>query len=522
MPPTLEWMGRDGLRIGTGVHLPWVSPQGAPGVLSATVAGYTKGGILLGARAVTQTSRAKITWDWIGTSRVEAIAIGHNDTQRASDLAVAWDIDALRGERALRGTPDLEAAALPYDRGAVQASIRMGEMGRQASALGALGVVARAARGAARDGAVAGPQAILGMGGALTARGSWDTSLNGAVLSDIDGQRSLPMAGASLGASLTMRPGPLEVLLRARARAQVADDAGGEPSIANAPIHASSSSPSMDASSGGSVALRLPLARSFGGPPGEAPLVHVITPGAEMRASAVMARGELFGAGASVDRQVLWMTSAGLSTSVGRYTGSALRIDMRAGVLGSGREITHTAARARAAVVGDWLSGDMEAAAAREGSSVGDILGGVSGFTILGRMRIGALDNVWLRAFAAAERGRGAGVARELGEGISSIERPARALDYLAAEGVSGGSELSIPWSRGVRTAVRADADLTAGRLLAASGAVAITHPCGCFSLMVTGGYRLGRDAPDVVLAIDLAPSKAVGLRDDSATMGRD
>lgn len=495
LPPSFEWLGSDGLRIGTGVHLPWEGEAGAsePRVIDATIAGYIKGGVTLGARVLTPTSTTKLTWDWIRGGRVEALALGHNADVDEGETAVAWEADAILGQRALSGTVDLRSAALPYNTAGVEISKRAGFTGRELSALFATGVSARGWRGEAgglgdTNAPIAGPRASIFLGGALTPRGSWDASVDAGVLGDIDGVRALSYAEASAGASMTVHPGPLELRFSAREQARVADG-GSEGSAAGSITSAR-------------VSLRFPLARNFGGPIGEAPLVHVITPGVEARAAAVVGDGDYV-------EEARWSALAGLSTSLGRYTGSAFRADIRAGILGAGEGVTHTAAQARAALGGPLFSGEILAAAAREGESVADFIDGISGFAFLGRARLGPVDSVYLRVHVAAGLGQRAGVARLLDERADSLLRVSTSVGYLATDGWSGGAELSIPWSRAVRSIVRADADITAPRLLAAKGSIHVAHPCGCFALVASGGYRLGRGGPDLALALDLAPPRA-------------
>jgi hypothetical protein len=560
LPPTVAWRGRDGLLIGSGVHVPWTDARGEPSVIEASIAGYIKGGADVSARLITPRSTAKVTWDWLRTSRVAVSAIGHSDPQDSAAAAVAWDIDAIRGERARSATVDLRSAALPYDTAAAETSIRAGDLGSGLSALAATGVVGRAWRGgqglwggrsppesggeaSERDRAVAGPRAAFAMGGALTSRGTWDAFAEGALLGTDRGRGAIPIAGASLGAAITARPGPFEAVFGTRARARAA--APGE------------ADPSLDASAGARVELAMPLARSFGGRAGEAPLVHVIAPSVEVRAAAALHRGDFFGSVSHADPSALWVAAAGASTSLGRYTGRALRADLRAGLLGSGEGVDIIAAHARAAAQGAWLSADIEAAAARavapdapdapdppdptdppdpadppDPSDTGGVSGAsapasTSGFALIARVRIGPPSGVSLRVGAAADLGAAAassadpkspsaasasisGRARAIADGAAdSLPEGAGPLAYLAAPGWSATAELSIPWSRAVRSIARADVDLTQRRVLAIGGAVEITHPCGCLAVAATGAYREGRGGPDISLVIDIAPDGA-------------
>src|SRR6185437_6354273 len=111
----------------------------------------------------------------------------------------AFAIDTIRGDRARSGTVDLEAAALPFDTAAAEASLR-GSLGA-ASAIVAGGAVARALRG---EGPIAaGPRTTIALGGPLGAVGSWSAGAAGVVMAggSSDGG-ALPIGSASLGAEI--------------------------------------------------------------------------------------------------------------------------------------------------------------------------------------------------------------------------------------------------------------------------------------------------------------------------------
>jgi hypothetical protein len=154
------------------------------------------------------------------------------------------------------------------------------------------------------------------------------------------------------------------------------------------------------------------------------------------------------------------------------------------------------------------------AAAAVEAAAMGDQVGEAGssqdprGFALLGRVRIGAASGPSLRLDAAAQTGQGAGQARALATGAWAA-LPGDDLAYLAASGWTGGAEVSIPWTRAIRTAARADADLDAGALLAVRGLAEYRNPCGCFGVGVVAAHRVGREGVDVTLSVDVTPKLA-------------
>ena len=121
-------------------------------------------------------------------------------------------------------------------------------------------------------------------------------------------------------------------------------------------------------------------------------------------------------------------------------------------------------------------------------------------------MRIGGLPSgLWLRLDAAAQAGAGAGQARAVAAGAWAA-LPGDDLAYLDARGWTGGGELSVPWSRAIRTAVRGDVDLAARALLAVRGLAEYRHACGCLGIGLVAGHRVGREGVDVTVSVGVAP----------------
>ena len=120
-------------------------------------------------------------------------------------------------------------------------------------------------------------------------------------------------------------------------------------------------------------------------------------------------------------------------------------------------------------------------------------------------MRLGPASGPSLRVDVADQAGHGAGEARAVAAGAWAA-LPGDDLAYLAAPGWTGGAEVAVPWTRAVRTALRADVDLDARALLAVRGLAAYRHPCGCFGLGLVAAHRAGREGVDVALSVDVAP----------------
>jgi hypothetical protein len=124
---------------------------------------------------------------------------------------------------------------------------------------------------------------------------------------------------------------------------------------------------------------------------------------------------------------------------------------------------------------------------------------------MIGRLRLGPAAGPSLRLEAAAQGGGGAGRARSLAAGAWAA-LPGDDLAYLAAGGWTGGAEISIPWTRTFRTAVRGDADLDARAVLGVRARAEYQHPCGCLGLGITGAHRMGRDGADVAVTVEVMP----------------
>lgn len=487
-PPSLAWRGRDGFIMGSGVHVPWPGEDGEPRVFQATAAGYLKGGVEVGAAYEAPSMRARAVFDWLDETRIELSAQGFRrfdlNTHAPGDLytaGAAWDLNAIRGDSARVRTADLSAAARPYDSMAAETSLRIGN--RSSSGFLSTGVTGRAWRG---DGRIAGgPGAAISFSGPLSRRGAWDSLVMGSVLRDDQADSAVGLALGSLGIEMVFQPGPFEVRLSSRER-----------------VRAASRGPdaSADAAASAKVLLGLPLVRRFDvyGAPAEGPLVHGIDPTLEAQAAVEHGRGSFFRPQWGADPRFLWTAAAGISSSLGRSSGSGICVGLRAGFVGLDRDQPRAAGHAHAAAQTSWFSGDFEAAMDSSASS----------YAVLARLRAGPPGGVELRADVAAQGGAEASVARVFSGDPAAIFFAGDRLDYLASDGLSGSASLAIPWTRWLKTRASAAADFTAERLLAVGLGVEIEHPCGCISIAASGAHRAGREGIDASISIGLGPAR--------------
>lgn len=477
LPPSVAYRGSDGLLIGEGVHLPWKDGDDYD-QLDITASGYVKGGFELVTRFWTPRSTNRVRWDRLEGDHLAINAHGSYPQGEAS--AVAWDIDAVRGSRARSASLTLEEAARGYDRGAVQAMVRLADGIILSS--GIRGVGARGGIGPSER-PVWGPTATLAAGGAVGAFGAWDSLATATLLDD-----------AVLGTtSLARSEGGIE--LSARAAALVARMSVRE-TITAANVGQTSA---LDALCAARIELAAPLAQVFADE--HSPLVHVIEP--RLRASVMAARttGAYF---AQTGRPIALVAgrmataSAGLRTAWGRllgHSGGSLEADVGGiGTVGEeGLSQTTPVARSRAAWSSRFVGLGGEGAA---------LLDGDQGQVLVGKVRFGEQDGWHLAMKTAGRRGVHPLAARALAG--TTAEEPSGG--WLAAEGWSGGAEIAARLARSVGARISAEEDFTARTLLQVRGSLGYAHPCRCISIDGFVGKRLGRDGIDVWVSIDLAP----------------
>jgi hypothetical protein len=466
LPPIVELRGEEGLLLGGGVRLPlW--PRGQ---VSLTAAGFVEGGVELGARVETERTKTRFVFDEMDGQRGLVEARG----SYSSWLHVAWDADAIRGDRARTGTVELASATRPFDTANLEVSAFASP--GAANALSAVGFLARSARGDPL--LVAGPRASAALGGRLASAGSWDATAASVVLGLPADGGAMPISFIEAGAELDVRPGPLDVRLAGRVFARGADDREAAEATREELLH-------------GRLSVGLPIARRFESSSGDPPVVHVIEPLLELRGAVAHASGEFFAPlfGALPERA--WLASGGVSTSIGTYAGKAVKLDARAGALSSDITDPTAVAFGRLVFEAPFAMGAIEAAATGAGDRA-----------FVGRTRLGSPRGPHVSLDAINQVGAAPAESRAIASGTFGTMPAA----YLVSPGWSGGVEVGAPFFPQIHTRVRADADLETGDLLGILGAIGYRHACACFGADLLASHRLGRGGADVVLAFDITP----------------
>lgn len=477
LAPEIAYRGSDGLFLGEGVHLPLHEGTSTEGGLDLRAGAYVKGGAAVDAHLYTPTSTTRVRWDRLRSDGVAVDARGATSTSSAPSAespSVAWDVDVVRGVRGVLATTDLDAAARPYDRAAMEGAWRAHGW-----------TIATAVRSiASRGGDVldlgaVGPIATVRRAAAIGGFGAYDATVDGGVLRGA-GVPPLSFARADAGALFAARAGGVGVSLDLRGVADVASDGVAR---------------GLDAAGSARARVALPLVRGFASNDVEDPWVHRIEPRVDVAAIGLRSDGVLgaaFARGASaIAPGVAWTATGGVASAVGRWGArGSVEIDVAAGVVGDA-ERTWPAMRERASLAGPWVGVSGEAAHV--------VASGASGHAVAARARVGRVDGPNVGAVLAGRDGVDPIRARAL---VDAPLEPSSG--FLAAEAWTGGARLAIPWSRAVVTRGGADADLATGRLVAASGAVELRDGCGCLVVRATGAHRLGRDGVDVWLTVDL------------------
>jgi hypothetical protein len=504
LAPDLEWRGADGFFAGGGVHLPW-RPGDTTRGLDLRAGGYVEGGVAVDAALTTSTSETRVTWDrlhaedGIGVGARGATAIG----RAIEDDTVAWDVDALRGARAVKATTDLDAAARPFDRAVAEASWRW-EGWTFAS-----GVRWVALRGAnALEQGAAGPVVAVRRSDALGTVGSYDATIEGGQTGAPSGVGSL---GAATGATAPLAAGPT-TFVRAEGGATFAARLGSMGAalvVREAGVVSNAGSETgVDAAAQARASLGLPLVRAIASPDEGDPWVHRTEP--RLEAALLGARvSDVFvwpaARGATVPAGGAWVAGARWDNTFGRVgSRTAFDLDAIAGLVGDAQG-TSAALRARAAAAGPWVGLVADAARVFGGgagsvgtTSAGEGVSG-SGGVLVGRARIGPETGLNLTAHVAERDGVDPILARAL------VEAPLEpASGFLAATGWTGGGRVALPIGSRVTARGGADLDLVTRTLVAALGAVELHDPCNCVVVRATVAHRVGRDGIDAWLSVDL------------------
>jgi hypothetical protein len=488
LAPDLEWRGGDGFFAGGGVHIPWTRGDLVRG-LDLRAGGYVDGGVAIDTSLRTTSTDTRLRWDRLRGDDGVAIA-AHGATAIANgDRAdsVAWDVDALRGARAVVATTDVDAAARPFDRATAQAAWRP-----DGWILGA-GVRTVALRGSeVLDAGVGGPVVALRRSDALGDVGTYDATLEGGQLAG-DGFGATSFARAEGGALLATRLGPVGASLAMRGLGDIADD--GARSGIDGAVQARAS-------------LALPLVRELASSDPNDPWTHRTEPRIEATALAAHTgdvlvvpdgRGvpDAFGAGAA------WVAAAGWSNAFGRVgSRAAAEVDAVAGAVGDSNGV-RPLLRGTASIGGPWLGVRAELArvvpiASFASDASLDPRAAVGG-AFIGSIRVGPASGLHVTAHAAERDGVDPVVARVL---VDAPLEPASG--FVSTPGWTGGARVGLPLGSRVTTRGGADVDFEARELVAAVGSLELHDPCGCVVVRATAAHRIGRDGVDAWISVDL------------------
>ena len=483
LPPDVAWRGADGFFAGGGVHLPWRRGDMLHG-LDLRAGAYFEGGAAVDGIVRTTATETHVRWDdlrgnaGVAIGALGATAIANGD--RAD--SVAWEVDALRGARAVQATTDLDAAAKPFDRATAQAAWRWDgwTLGSQIRAV--------ALRGSdVLDAGVAGPVIDVRRAGALGSAGAYDATLEGGQVAG-GGFGATSFARAEGGALVATRLGVVGASLALRGLGDVADDGVREGVDGVAQVRA---------------AVRLPLVREYTSADAPDPWVHRTEPRVEAAVLAAQTDGVLVvpagrGAPDAIGRETAWIGAAGWSNTVGRSGSRAsMDVDVVGGALGDGGEV-RPLLRARATMGGPILG--LQADFARVLRLPSLDASAQPGGAFIASARIGPSSGLHLRAHAAERDGVDPYVARAL------VDVPFEAASgFLSAPGWTGGADLGVPFGPRITARGGADLDLDAGELVAALGSLELHDPCNCVVVRATAAHRIGRGGIDAWVSVDLS-----------------
>ena len=485
LAPDLEWRGADGFFAGGGVHLPW-QPGDTTRGLDLKAGAYVEGGVAVDGSLTTTLTATRITWDrlhdqdGIGVRATGATAIGQVEQANS----VAWSVDALRGQRAVKATTDLEASARPYDRAEAEASWRADGWTI------ASGVRWVALRGAdALSDAAAGPVIAVRRSDAIGSVGVYDATLEA-------GQTGSPAGLATPGAS------PLSF---ARAEGGAAFNARLGPSTASIGVHEvgmisdDGAQSGIDAAVQVRAAIGLPLVRGFASSDDDDPWVHRTEPRLEAALLDTHPSGVFDGPaarGMTAPSGGAWVTAARWANSLGRIgSRAAFDVDAVAGLVGDPQGVS-PALRVRAGASGPWMGLVADVARVVQMSSASP---SASGGAFVARARLGPDAGLNITAHVAERDAIDPVVARAL------VEAPLEpASGYLSSTGWTGGARVGLPIGSRVTARGGGDVDFDRRELVAAVASLELHDPCNCVVVRATAAHRIGRDGVDAWLSVDL------------------
>ena len=479
LPPELEWRGREGLLLGGGVHVPWNSVAHArepwpkaenppDRILEVYGAGYVEGGARVRGRMLTPGSDLTVTWDDYRSEH--GVMIDARGSLTRDEISVSWDVDALRGARAVQAATDVREAALPYDRGRMETRLFTGPL------LFGLGAVAESTRGTFDLGAY-GPRAFVRASGDSFSALSYAATLDGGALAGkevraLDGRLGdLGFARATGDARAATTLGPVAGAVTMRAEHTVlVNHRADHDDVARA-------------------TLGLPFGRAFERE-GSEPILHRIEPRVSAAATTVdlgdtLTFAPLRGEALSAD--------VGLRTALGRYA-------HRDGVELEGA-VGHVAARGRAAAE---VARYRFAASGHLVSMIVDgahLLADERASAVHAEVRVGALDGLHGAVHVSGLAGVDPVLARLL------FDRSEEAFTgFYAREGVTTGGRMGVPVTRALLLSAYGDYDPTAKELVDLGGSMTLRDSCGCATLRLAASHRVGRDGVDAALSLVLTP----------------
>jgi hypothetical protein len=474
LTPDLEWRGADGFFAGGGIHMPW-QPGDLTRGIDLRAGGYVDGGVAVETAVRTMTTTTRIRWDRLrGDDGLTLEARGATGIAGEDRIdSVSWDVNGLRGARAVMATTDVDAAARPFDRAQVQAQWLPSGWTL------ASGVRTVALRGGnLMDLGSGGPVAVARRADAIGQAGAFDATLEGGQVAGA-GLGATSFGRAEGGALLATRLGAAGASLALRGLGDVANDGTRS---------------GFDGASQARATVSLPLFRGFASRDDGDPWIHTTEPRLEVAGIAMHTSDVLVvppGRGTAVPSGRAWVAAAGWSNAVGRWgSQAAAEADLVGGVVGSD-EGAFPALRARAAAGGTWAG--LRVDFARIVGSTAD------GGAFVAGARIGPAAGLHLAAHVAERDGIDPLIARAL---VDAPLEPASG--FLAGPGWTGGARLAVPIGSRITTRGGADVDLDAQELVAAAFSLELHDPCNCVVVRATASHRIGRGGVDAWLAVDL------------------
>jgi hypothetical protein len=506
LAPDIAYRGQDGLFLGEGVHVPWKAGDTQSG-LDLRAGAYVKGGFATESALKTPDSVTTLRWDHlangtgnlVGQDAADGLAIDARGAMPGKPGSptpgLAWDVDALRGQRGVVSTTDVDAASRVFDRAAAEAALH----GQGLTVWTGVRATNPRGGGIADLGAV-GPAAGVRHDGTLGNVGAYDAAVEAGALTGA----SLATTGfgrAAMGGLLATEVGPVRFAFSARGAGDLA---------AMGPL---------DGYEGGGqarLALALPVERSFGA---EDALVHRIEPELEVSALAAASHelvldapglgllpAPVLSSGMSPTPAVsgsAWLADGGVSSLLGHWAKrDALELRVAAGAAGSTEASAAGVVRWRAAAGSSFIGLGAEGAHVFAPASLvppGSVPPSTTGYALAGHLRVGPVTS-WHLGLNVAGR---EGVDPVLARALTDVPLPV-SMGFLAADGWTGGARVSVPITSYLTGRGGADADLSAERLLAARGSIEFHDRCGCVVLTANGAERIGRPGVDVWLTVSL------------------